>query len=67
MVLMSGFRFRINLSFGVRASDTSDLPMVVYWLELFREGAEVGATMMMKRPSSAEFQHTLPRSMGSHQ
>jgi hypothetical protein len=47
-MLKSLFKFRTNLSLGVRASDASDLPMVGYLLELLCEGAPVGATMMMR-------------------
>jgi hypothetical protein len=57
--LKSKFRFRANLSLGVWTSDASDLLMVGYLLELFCEGAPVGATMMMRRSSSAEFQQVL--------
>jgi hypothetical protein len=54
-MLKSEFRFWIILSLGIQASDASDLPMVGYLLELFCEGAPAEATMMMRRPSSAEF------------
>jgi hypothetical protein len=51
IALKSEFRFWANLSLGVRAADASNLPMVRYLLELFYEGAPVGVTMMMRRPS----------------
>jgi hypothetical protein len=63
-VLKFGFRFWTNLSLGVRASDAFDLSMVGYLLELFYEGAPIGATMMMRRLSSAEFQQVLPPILG---
>jgi hypothetical protein len=56
MALKSGFKFRTNLLLGVRASLASDLSMMGYLLELFYEGGPVGATMMMRQPSSVEFQ-----------
>jgi hypothetical protein len=59
-VLMYEFKFRANLLLGVRASYASDLLMVGYLLKLFWEGAPVGATMMMRQPSSVGFQHVLP-------
>jgi hypothetical protein len=59
-MLKSGFRFWANLSLCVRASDTFDHPMVGYLLELFCEGALAGATMMMRQPSSVEFQQVRP-------
>jgi hypothetical protein len=62
--LKSEFRFWANLSLGIRASDTFDLPIVGYLLELFCEGAPTGATMMMRQPSSTEFQHVLPLILG---
>jgi hypothetical protein len=55
-MLKSRFRFRANVSLGVRASNASDLPMIGYLLELFCKGALAGATMMMRRLSSTEFQ-----------
>jgi hypothetical protein len=54
--LKSGFRFQIIPSLGVWVSDASDLLMVGYLLELLCEGAPVGAIMMIRRPSSVEFQ-----------
>jgi hypothetical protein len=62
--LKSGFRFRTIQSLDVRASDASDLLMVGYLLELFYDGAPIGATRMMRRPSSAEFQQALPSISG---
>jgi hypothetical protein len=59
-MLKFGFRLWANLSLGVQASDTFDLLMVGYLLELFYEGAPAGATMMMRRPCSAEFHQLLP-------
>jgi hypothetical protein len=59
-MLKSGFRFRGNLSLCVRTTDASELPMVGYLLELFCEGTPAEATMMMRQPSSVEFQHVLP-------
>jgi hypothetical protein len=38
--------------------------MVGYLLELFCEGALTGATMMIRRPSSAGFQKVLPSISG---
>jgi hypothetical protein len=64
MALMSGFRFRIFLSLGVRASDASDLLMVGYLLELFYEGPPAGATMMMRWPSLVRFPQVLPPILG---
>jgi hypothetical protein len=57
--LKSGFRFWIIPSLDVWTSDTSDLPMVGYLLELLCEGALADATMMIRQPSSTEFQHVL--------
>jgi hypothetical protein len=55
-MLKSGFKFWIISSLGVQASDASHLPMVGYLLELLCEGALIGATMMIRRPSSVESQ-----------
>jgi hypothetical protein len=59
MALKSGFRLEANLLLDVRVSNVPDLPMAGYSLELFYEGALAGATMMMRRPSSTEFQQVL--------
>jgi hypothetical protein len=48
MALKSRFRFWIITSLGVWASDTSDLPMVGYRLELLCEGPPTGATLMIR-------------------
>jgi hypothetical protein len=63
-VLKSGFRFQIILSLAIWASDTSDLLMVGYLVELLCDGAPTGATMMIRRPSSMEFQQVLPLILG---
>jgi hypothetical protein len=65
-MLKSGFRFWANLSLGVQASDASDQMMVGYLLEQFCEGAPVGATMMIRRPSSVESNKCFPRFQGNH-
>jgi hypothetical protein len=59
-MLKSGFRFWIIPSLDVQASNASDLPMVGCLLDLLCEGAPTGATMMIRRSSSAEFEHVLP-------
>jgi hypothetical protein len=46
--LNSGLRFWTTLFLGVRASDASNPLMVGYLLELFRDGALVGPTMLMQ-------------------
>jgi hypothetical protein len=48
MALKPGFRFWANLSLSVQASDAFDLSMVGYLLEMFCEGAPIGANMMMR-------------------
>jgi hypothetical protein len=50
---------RIILALGVPASDASDLLMVGYLLELWRDGSPFGATVKMRRPSLAEFPQAL--------
>jgi hypothetical protein len=62
--LKSEFRFWIIPSLVIRASDAFDLPMMEYRLELFCDGAPVGATMMIRRPSSVEFQQMIPLILG---
>jgi hypothetical protein len=63
-MLKSGFRFWTNLSLGVQASHASALPMVGYLLELFCEGTLARVTMMIRQPSSVEFQQVLPPILG---
>jgi hypothetical protein len=46
--LNSGLRFWTNLFLGVRASDALNPLMVGYLVELFRDGALVGPTMLMR-------------------
>jgi hypothetical protein len=53
MVLKSRFRFQTKTALGVRASDASDLPMVVYLLELLCDRSPFGATIRMRQPPSA--------------
>jgi hypothetical protein len=48
----------------IQASDASDLLMVGYLLELLCDGAPAEATMMIRRPSSVEFQQVLPSISG---
>jgi ABC-type histidine transport system ATPase subunit len=51
--LKSGFRFRIILLLGVRALDALDPLMVGHVLELLREDALAGPTMVMRWASMA--------------
>jgi hypothetical protein len=57
--LKFGFRFRANPVLGVWASDAFDLPIVGYQLELLWDRSLFGATIRMRRPSSAEFPQEL--------
>jgi hypothetical protein len=46
--LKFGFRFRTKPPLGVRASDTSDLPMVGYLVEVLFDRSPFGATMQIR-------------------
>jgi hypothetical protein len=59
MTLKSGFRFRANPALGVSVSDVPDLPIVGYPLELLRDQSPFGATIRMRRLSSADFPQAL--------
>jgi hypothetical protein len=53
--LKSRFRFRTNPTLGVWASNTSDLPVVGYSLELLQDRSLFRATIRIRQLSSAEF------------
>jgi hypothetical protein len=64
MALKSGFRFQTNLTLWVWAPDVSDLPIVGYPLELWWDRSPFGATIRMKRLSSADSPHVLVSILG---
>jgi hypothetical protein len=50
IALKSGFRFRTKLPLGVQVSDTYDLSVVGYLLEVLFDRSPFGATMQIRRP-----------------
>jgi hypothetical protein len=50
--LKSGFNFQTKPPLGVRALNTSDLPMVGYLLEVLFDRSPFGITMQIRRPPS---------------
>jgi hypothetical protein len=54
-MLKSEFSFRAKPALGVRASDTSDLSMVGYLIELVCDQSLFGATIRKRQPPSGSF------------
>jgi hypothetical protein len=57
--LKSGVRFQTNPALGVWASDVYDLPIVGYPVEMLWDRSPFGATIRMRRLSSAGFPQAL--------